>query len=377
MNKHTLIAAAALAAAAGAAQAQAQAPAGVQLYGLIDVAVERLNHVAPTGGAANGGTLTRMPNITATLPSRWGLRGSEDLGGGLRAIFTLESGFGPDTGGLNQSGRLFGRQAFVGLAGPGWGQVTLGRQYSYFYLSMLDAGIFGPNIYGVGSLDPYIPQARFDNAIAWQGRWGAFSAGLNYSLGRDIGAAPGGTACGGESAADKQACRAASAMLKYDTEGWGGALAWDRQRGGAGSSATAGLTSSDLHDQRLFATAYAKLGAWKVGAGWIRRDNESVTAIARRSDIGYVEAAYAVTPALSLEAQLAKLDYRGSDNQATLLSLRTTYALSKRTAAYVTAGHIRNDGARMNVSASGGSPGGLPAFDGSQTGLAVGVRHAF
>jgi predicted porin len=255
--------------------------------------------------------------------------------------------------------------------------VTLGRQYSYFYLSMLDAGILGPNIYGVGSLDSYIPQARFDNAIAWQGRWGAFSAGLNYSLGRDVGAAPGGTACGGESATDKQACRAASAMLKYDTAAWGAALAWDRQRGGAGSSATAGLTASDLHDQRLFATAYAKLGAWKVGAGWIRRDNEATTAIARRSDIGYVEAAYAVTPALSLEGQIARLDYRNSDNQATLLSLRTTYAFSKRTAAYVTAGHINNDGARMNVTASGGSPGGLPAFNGSQTGLAVGMRHAF
>jgi predicted porin len=366
MNSKTIIATAALA-AAGAAQAQGAAP-GVQLYGLIDAAVERLNHVAPSGGS-----LTRMPSITGSLPSRWGLRGSEDLGGGLRAIFTLESGFGPDTGGLNQAGRLFGRQAYVGVASNTWGQVTLGRQYSYFYLSMLDAGILGPNIYGVGSLDPYIPQARFDNTLAWQGRWGAFSAGLNYSLGRDVGAAPAGTACGGESATDSQACRAASAMVKYDTANWGGALSWDRQKGGTG--AAAGLTSSSLKDERLFATAYAKLGAWKVGAGWIRRDNEG--SATPRSNLGYVEAAYAVTPALSLEGQVAKLDYRNSANQATLVSLRTTYSLSKRTAAYVTAGHISNDGARMNVSASGGSPGGLPAFDGSQTGVAVGVRHAF
>ncbi|WP_157268409.1 porin [Azohydromonas aeria] len=368
MKKYTVIAAAAVA-AAGLAHAQAPAAAGpsVQLYGLIDTAVERLNHVAPAGGS-----LTRMPNITATLPSRWGLRGSEDLGGGMRAIFTLESGFSPDTGGLNQAGRLFGRQAFVGVASSSFGQLTLGRQYSYFYLSMLDAGVFGPNLYGVGSLDPYIPQARFDNAIAWQHRWGAFSAGLNYSLGRDIGAAPGGTACGGERADDAQACRAASAMVKYDVANWGAALSWDRQKGGPG--AAAGLGSSALSDERLFATAYAKLGAWKVGAGWIRRDNEG--SATPRSNIGYVEAAYAVTPALSLEAQYAQLDYRNSPNEAKLVSLRTTYSLSKRTAAYVTAGHISNDGT-LNLSASGGSPGGNPVAGGSQTGVAVGVRHAF
>jgi predicted porin len=360
--------AALLATLAGTAQAQASAP-GVQLYGLIDVAVERLNHVAPAGGS-----LTRMPGITASLPSRWGLRGSEDLGAGLRGVFVLESGFGADTGGSNQAGRLFGRQAYVGLSSPTWGTFSLGRQYSMYFLSMLDAGILGPNIYGTGSLDPYIPQARFDNGIAWQGRWGPVSAGANYSLGRDVAAPPAGTGCGGESATDAQACRAASAMLKYDTAAWGAAVSWERQRGGTG--AAAGLTSSGLTDERLFLTAYAKLGAWKVGAGWIRRDNESPTAVARRSNLGYVEAAYAITPAFSLEGQVGKLDYRDGPAQATLLALRGTYALSKRTATYVTAGRIDNDGP-LALSVSGGAPGGLPAPGGSQTGLALGVRHAF
>ncbi|WP_028997124.1 porin [Azohydromonas australica] len=367
MKKKTTLATL-LAALAGAAQAQSPGPS-VQLYGLIDVAVEHLNHVAPTGGS-----LTRMPGITASLPSRWGLRGSEDLGGGLRGVFVLESGFGPDTGGSNQAGRLFGRQAYVGLSSPTLGTVSLGRQYSMYFLSMLDAGILGPNLFGTGSLDPYIPQARFDNTVAWQGRWGPWSAGANYSLGRDVAAAPAGAGCGGESAADAQACRAASAMLKYDTAAWGAAFAWDRQRGGA--NAAAGLTSSDLTDERLFLTAYAKLGAWKVGAGWIRRDNEGTTAVARRSNLGYVEAAYAITPAFSLEGQIAKLDYRGSPAQATLLALRGTYALSKRTAAYVTAARIDNDGP-LALSVSSGAPGGVPVPGGSQTGVALGVRHAF
>jgi predicted porin len=352
-----------------ASQAQVAPPSSVQLYGIIDTAVETLNHVG-----ASSSTLTRMPNITSSLPSRWGLRGNEDLGGGYRTVFALEAGFSPDSGASNQGGRLFGRQAFVGLASPDWGSLTFGRQYSMYFLSMLDAGVLGPNIYGTGSLDTYIPQARFDNAIAWQGKWGAFSAGVNYSLGRDGVPPPAGSGCAGESGADAQACRAASAMLKYDTSTWGTAVAWDRQRGAAG--ATAGLTNSQLTDQRLFVTAYAKLNAWKIGAGWIRRDNESTTALAKTSDLAFIEAGYAVTPKLSLETQIAKLNYHNNPAQATLLSLRGIYSLSKRTAIYATGGRIENSGP-LALSVSAGSAGGLPAAGMTQIGMAVGVRHAF
>ena len=60
--------------------------------------------------------------------SRWGLRGSEDLGDGLRAVFTLESGFDSGNGKPGQSSRLFGRQATIGLASDSWGQLDFGRQ---------------------------------------------------------------------------------------------------------------------------------------------------------------------------------------------------------------------------------------------------------
>lgn len=78
--------------------------------------VEYVNNVGTTKSG-----LVRMPNLTGTVPSRWGVRGKEDLGGGLHAVFTLESGFAPDSGVSNQGGRLFGRQANVGLSGP-WGR---------------------------------------------------------------------------------------------------------------------------------------------------------------------------------------------------------------------------------------------------------------
>ncbi len=61
--------------------------------------------------------------------SRWGLRGTEDLGGGLKAIFVLENGFNVFNGTLGQGGDELGRQAYVGLPTTQFGTVTLGRQY--------------------------------------------------------------------------------------------------------------------------------------------------------------------------------------------------------------------------------------------------------
>ncbi len=121
MKKITIPAAAAALLAASAAHAQSS----VTLYGLIDAGVAYTNNVEKGG--------TRGPLFQATSGeingSRFGLRGSEDLGGGLRAIFVLENGFSVTNGKLAQDNRLFGRQAYVGLSSNQFGTVTLGRQY--------------------------------------------------------------------------------------------------------------------------------------------------------------------------------------------------------------------------------------------------------
>jgi predicted porin len=355
-----------LALAAGGAFAQSS----VTLYGVVDAAVEHVSNVS-----ASGGSLTRMPSLTGSTPSRLGFRGSEDLGGGLRALYTLEMGIAPDSGALNQGGRIFGRQSSVGLAGP-WGSVTLGRQYTMLFWSLLEADILGPNIHGLASFDSYIPNARADNAIAYRGTFSGLTVGATYSLGRDTvnaGPSPAGTNCAGESGTDQQACRAWSALLKYDTPTWGAALAVDEIRGGAG--AFAGLTSSALKDTRVSANGYAKLGAFKVGAGLLRRDNEASVATPR-SDLWYLGASYAVSPQLILDGQLARQKYEGSANAATLAAVRATYNLSKRTAVYASAGRMNNDGV-LALSVSGGQPGSNPIAGGSQTGLAMGIRHSF
>jgi hypothetical protein len=67
--------------------------------------------------------------------SRWGMRGTEDLGGGLKAIFLLENGFDASTGKLWQGGLEFGRQAWVGLSSARLGTVSLGRQYARGWIS--------------------------------------------------------------------------------------------------------------------------------------------------------------------------------------------------------------------------------------------------
>lgn len=363
--KKYLIVVAALAAASAAAEAQS-----VAIYGLLDLPVERLTNV----GAA-GTHLYRMPGLTGTFPSRLGFRGSEDLGDGLRAVFTLEMGIGVDSGTLNQGGRTFGRQAYVGLAND-WGSLTLGRQYSMLYWSQFDADILASNIYGSSSMDNYLPNTRVDNAIAYRGTFGGWNIGATYSLGRDAvnaGPSPSGTNCPGEGAPDFNACKQWSAMVKYDTKNWGGVLAIDEIRGGPG--AFAGLSSSALKDRRSTAAGWVRFDALKVGAGVITRKNDASATIPR-SDLWYAGAAYSVTPLFIVDGEAFRLKYKDSINRSTLFALRATYLFSKRTAVYATAGHMANDGTQ-SLSVSAAAAGGNPPPGGSQTGLAAGIRHSF
>ncbi|HZZ11928.1 MAG TPA: porin, partial [Paraburkholderia sp.] len=122
MNKK-VFAAATLAVFASAAHAQSS----VTLYGLIDAGVSYVNNSKTATGHDN---LVKYDDGVAQ-GSRWGLRGTEDLGGGLKALFVLESGFNSGTGALGQGGALFGRQAYVGLSQNNVGSLTFGRQYSF------------------------------------------------------------------------------------------------------------------------------------------------------------------------------------------------------------------------------------------------------
>lgn len=126
MNKSTLgLALLALSSAGALAQTN------VSIYGIVDAGV-----VHESGGEA--GSVTNVSSGIAS-GSRLGFKGKEDLGGGLAAVFQIESGFNIDTGASGQGGVLFGRQAFVGLTGK-FGAFTLGRQYTPYYKTLRDIG---------------------------------------------------------------------------------------------------------------------------------------------------------------------------------------------------------------------------------------------
>lgn len=363
----------------------ASAQSSLTLYGVVDVAVEHLtNTVSKTDPTPR--SLTSMPGLTGSVPSRFGLRGSEDLGGGLRAGFTLESGFGADSGSLNQGGRMFGRQAFVNLSGN-WGSVMLGRQYTMLFHGLLGSDILGPNTFGSGSIDAYIPNARADNAIGYLGTFSGVTVGATFSTGRDTVKAgptgsPAGTNCAGENAADEKACREWSALVKYDSPTWGAALAVDEIRGGTADT-FGGLINSDRTDRRISLGGYAKVGSLKLGAGLLSRDNDGSSALkkdgitaATRSDLWYVGASYPVTPKITVDGQVFHLKYKDSADKALMFALRGTYALSKRTAVYATAGSIDNSGAQK-LSVSNGTAGAGTLAGGNQLGFATGIRHSF
>jgi predicted porin len=127
--KQSLIVLAILGSTAGFAQAQSS----VTLYGLADVWVGKGKTETLTNGAfVTSGSAVQMTS-GGLNGNRWGLRGTEDLGGGLKAIFTLESGFNLDTGTAatinGAANASFGRQAFVGLQ-SGLGTLQLGNTYS-------------------------------------------------------------------------------------------------------------------------------------------------------------------------------------------------------------------------------------------------------
>ena len=367
-----VLAAATCALASGAANAQS-----VTLYGLIDTGIEYVSHAN-----ANGNGLTRIPSVTGTLPSRWGLRGAEDLGNGMKAVFTLESGFNTDTGTSGQGGRLFGRQAWVGLASD-YGTVTLGRQYSMVFLSLADADILGPSQYAIGSLDAYIPNARTDNTIAYKGTFSGLTVGATYSFGRDAaGGVPASGTCAGEAAGNASACRAMSAMVKYDAATFGVAGAYEEQRGGTGAtasffngSAPIALTDAGDKDRRIVANGYVKLGNAKLGVGWIGRHVQAVAGDVR-SNLYFVNGSYPLTGALTLDAGLIRLVNADQSRSATMAVVRGVYALSKRTALYAQTGYLWNS-ANAQYSVSGGGGGTTPAKGVNQLGAMVGMRTAF
>ncbi|MFL9913642.1 porin [Paraburkholderia sp. RL17-337-BIB-A] len=186
MSKKTVCAAATAMAFASIVHAQSS----VTLYGVIDEGLEYVSNVKTASGA--GKSLFQLDSVSGLQGSRWGLRGSEDLGNGLKALFVLENGFDVNSGKLGQGGALFGRQAFVGIGSTQFGTVTLGRQYDSVvdYVGPLGAADQWASHRAAhpGDLDNENNSVRTNNAVKFTGaNYGGLTFGGVYSFGGQAG----------------------------------------------------------------------------------------------------------------------------------------------------------------------------------------------
>jgi predicted porin len=147
----------------------AHAEGSVALYGVLDAGIGYVNSVAASPTAQGGHKFQAVSGIGSG--DRFGVRGSEDLGGGNFATFVLEDGFNVFNGTSLQGNRLFGRQAFVGLSSRKAGSITFGRQYDSvvdFISPMTSAKQWGTQ-YGahVGDIDNLYNAFRINNSVKY------------------------------------------------------------------------------------------------------------------------------------------------------------------------------------------------------------------
>jgi len=184
--KKTLLATALAVGFAGAAAAQTS----VTLYGVVDGGFGYTQFKDKNAEAGEPSKATRTGGYGGNQQGpRWGLRGSEDLGGGLRAQFQLENGFDLFTGTHGQGTRMFGRQAWLGLSSDAWGTFAYGRQLNF--ASRYVAGVVGvyDDAFGYGAIGETFSSThtvRYDNMIAYETpSFAGFQLGLGYTFHTD------------------------------------------------------------------------------------------------------------------------------------------------------------------------------------------------
>jgi len=180
-SRHILVLATSMTAMSASAQST------VTLYGIVDNGIGYSNSQTSLGSTSNGHSAVKMIS-GVWAGSRFGLKGAEDLGGGTKAIFQLESGFNSATGAQQYTNAMFGRQAWVGLTNQTYGTLTAGRQYTSYYqlLSPYSPTTWLTGFYGAhpGDLDGLDTIYRANNTVEYTSPklYGVTVSG-SYSLG--------------------------------------------------------------------------------------------------------------------------------------------------------------------------------------------------
>ncbi|MBN3727394.1 porin [Burkholderia sp. Ac-20379] len=322
--------------------AQAFAQGSVTLYGVIDTSIEVTN--------PGSGWVPRLDS-GAYRGSRIGLRGSEPIGGGVRILFDIESGFGSNDGTLATAGTLFNRQAWVGV-GSRWGELRVGRQYSPIYIpfkGQIDAFGAGTIASGLNNLSKITPYES--NAITYLSPdFHGFTSTVMVSM-RDPSA-------GG-------------------ANGLGGTIATFAYKQGPFRIAFAHQQTNDSGALR------ANMGgvSYTVGkfTGFVSMFNGDGGTPRYHDDGAAVSVRYAVSSRWRAALGYAYMrDRSGKGNDADQFSAMTEYDLSPRVLLYASAGWLRNRGTGTFTLRGVNVTGLTPAYPGATVkGVQVGMIQRF
>ena len=340
--------------AMGVALAAGNAAAGtMQLFGVVDASIEY---------AKGSDSVVRMREGQQAA-SRWGIRGIEDLGGGLKANFLVESGFNIDTGTeFFGNNRLFGRQAYLGLSG-GWGEVRLGRQYtpSFYALLRLDPFLLNGAVSPFNLLSATASQgtghvaygARFDNAVQYfSPKWGGFGFGVAVAPGEVPGSARSGLNFGMNATWE-----AGNAYAFYSYQG---------MYSGANLPVEPTLTSNH------FVGGSYRFKPVEIGVLFSAASSERPeTRSARHYGVTF---SWAVTQRDTFKAAALKRQILGGGQRPLAVTLGWDHDLSKRTTAYLRAVLVHNS---AGGSVSNNSIVIDPGSGDDAKSVSVGLRHRF
>lgn len=317
-------------AVAAALPAFAQAQTNVVLNGIVDVTVESVNSDANGG---NGSDLRVTQGVWSG--SRFAISGTEELGGGLKAIFNVEHRMSPDTGTVTSGATFWAGQSWVGLQG-GFGAVRLGRQYTPVFRALVAGDTTGYSWYN-NSAGLAGTQVRFNNDLSYQSpSLGGFTIHAAY--------AP------GEQAADNKL---------GDAMGISGIGAFGPVKLGLGyHRIDAGSTGVDDTDEMAIAVG-GKFGAFGVGL------SAAQTEIAGNKRKAYFASVSAGVGAGTIYLTVKKDDNYEYINDLANTGLGLTYShgLSKRTFIYASLGYNKVE----QVAGSDLKP----------RSVALGIRHYF
>jgi predicted porin len=378
---------------AGAASTTASAQSSVTLYGTLDTGID---YVSNQKGSSN------FMNEAANLSTnRWGVRGNEDLGGGLKAIFDLESGFNITNGKLNNGGDEFGRQAWVGLSSNTLGTVTMGRQYDFIVDFVAPMSATGSGWGGNLAMHPFDNDnldndVRLNNSVKFRSvDYNGFTFGGAYAFSNQAGGMSNNSAYSVGAAYANGPVNLAVAYLQANQPGM--------TTSGAIPGGTIGTSTGDSDAmlvgarQRVFAAGgHYTFGRAAVGLVVTRTILDDPTQVMQGGAYSGLQGSlltftnyevngrYAITPTFSVAAAYTYTDGYFSSGSASSspkwnqVTVQADYALSKRTELYVEGAYQRVSQANGNAVLGNASIFSLAASsNGNQTVVGAGMRMRF